>query len=347
MGCLKRTARFLLLVAILMELGLLLWVRERSPSGLLGWEETSNRDRWYSEAAPNPPYSIGPGDRETLEGFVASAGILDGITSDFEVTVALRNLVRTTCPAIEKSPETNDPVEILEGYLNGRGGACGSLASVYCAVLITQGYRARVVQLVRDEMYLNDWVDGPPDTHVTVEVFSNEHGKWYVNDPTFNCVFYPENSHVPLSAAEIQSRIASGLPDIGETGFTRYELAGVIVPDYAGTDTLQRVDTYYIDPVLVFENVFLLYYDIYADRPEGGFQKYVSLLTARFTGTEKIVRILGPGQAPGHIFYFNVLANWIPVVIVGLLILLMIPSGRPAQDYEDEEEDEGEVDEEE
>jgi len=342
----KKFIGFLFVIAVLAECCLLWWIKTGAPGGPLGWVETADASVYYGPGAPDPPYRLSPEDRELLVNAVADAHALSSASGEFDRITALRNWARSTCPEFgTKSPPTNDPSDILQSFESGVGGSCGSIASVYAAALIAHGYRARIVQLIRDDNDIPRWTSGPPDTHLEVEVFSPDHQKWIVSDPTFNCWFHRPDSDAPLSARELQLIATEPGTDFSKTGWIPLTLSGTVVAEYDGYDTHPKVSEYYIDPVLLFRNIFILYYDIYGSRPEDPVQKYSQLVLARLTGSEKIVRLLAPGQKPSIVLRFNQAANWLPVVGLVLLVMLLVPSGsapQPEGDETDEVEDDEE-----
>lgn len=335
---------FLVLVA---EAGLLYWVKEEAPGGLMSWVETHDASPYYGASAPDPPYDLSMDTRQFLAGRVAEAHVLSTVTGEFGRIAALRNWTRVSCGNTSNFPHTNNPVEILRAYDNGSGGACGSMATLYCATLITHGFRVRLVQLIRDRNDVPRWLHGPVDTHVTVEVYSDEIGKWYVSDPTFNCWFHRGDTNTPLSARELQEIAVNPDVNFSSTGWIPLSRAGVVVAEYDGASTLPRVESYYIDPALLFINVFLLYYDVYGKPPEEPVQKYSSILQARFLGTEKIVWLLPPGDETSYILILQGMVNWIPLGLIFILILIMVPGSKQTAEAEEEEDQEEEEEEEE
>ncbi len=342
MGCCsKKALGFLLILVIIAEAYLLWWIRTEAPAGLIGWVETADASPYYGENAPDPPYTLSLEDRQALIDLAAESHALSGVQDDFATIVALRNLVRESCPLLEKGPDTNDPSELIGHFAQGRGGYCGAIAAVYCATLMAHGYRARLVELVRDSNDIPIWNEGPLDTHVEVEVFSPDHRKWIVSDPTFNCWFHRPGSTEPLSARELQLIAHDPGIDFSQTGWISLADAGAVVAEYDGYSTQPTVESYFIDPVQLFRNVFLLYYDVYSDRPDDPYQKYSQLLTARFLGTEKVIRLLAPNQKRSSIVYYQTTANWLPLVALALLVLLLIPSPpAPVEEEDEDEEDE-------
>ena len=343
MCCTRKLTGYLLLLAIIVEAGLMYWLKTQAPVGFLGWEETSDVSQYYGPSAPDPPYDIGFDAKQTLLDEVASSHALSNAQTDFDRIVALRNWTRETCPRITKSPDTNSPLEILQAYRRGEGGACGSLASLYCATLIAHSYRARILELIRDPADIPRWREGPLDTHVTVEVFSPAHQKWIEMDPTFNCWYHRPGGNEPLSARELQLIVANPGVDFSRTGLISLARAGAIVAETGGFNTTPTVETYYIDPILIHQNAFLLYYNVFLPDLKAPAQKLVRILSARFLGTEKVVWMLLPGQKQSYMAVFERTANWTPAAILVLLVLMLIPSGPShTSDYESEGDDDEE-----
>jgi transglutaminase-like putative cysteine protease len=347
MGCSKGSIGFLLILVIIAEGYFLWWLKTDAPVGMIAWViawvETDDYESYYGSLAPDPPYTISAEDKQLLIDMVAESHALSGVQGDFETVAALRNLTREICPAIERRTLSNDPSEILDAFRSGTGGACGALSALYCAALIAHGYRARVIELIRDGNDIDQWRNGPVDTHVTVEVYLPEIGDWFVSDPYFNCYFLTPGSNRPLPAWYLQKIAVNPEMDISETGPIPIVETGQIIPVYDGYDTLPKIETYPVDPILMYQNVFLLYYDIYGRRPKDPVQKWSELITSRLSQSEKVVRILAEGQKPGTIYYFNQAANWLPVAGIVLLLLLLVPSGRsPVVEEEEIEEEEDE-----
>ena len=340
--CSKKLIGFLFIIVIIAEGYLLWWIKVIAPTGLITWEETADVSPYYGPDAPDPPYTLSPDDRQLLIDMAAESHALSGAMSDFEIIANLRNLTRLSCPIIEKRSLPNDPSDILEAFGRGEGAACGAMSSVYCALLIAHGYRARVMELIRDPYDVVRWNIGPEDTHVCVEVFSPDHEKWFISDPIFNCWYHMPDSDIPLSARELQLLADDPPIDIRQTGWMPLADAGLVVAEMDRSDTMPRVDTYAIDPVMMFRNVFLLYFDIYGEVPDDPVQKWTELIIARITKSTKVVWLLPEGQSRSIIYYYQQAVNWLPVVGLVLFILLLVPSGGPSriedeEEYEDEE----------
>ncbi|HEX9745551.1 MAG TPA: transglutaminase-like domain-containing protein [bacterium] len=336
----KKFLWFLFLVALAAEGYLGYWIKETAPGGLLAWVETDTPAKWYRADTQDPPTRLPVDDKQYLVQAVADAHVLSNVEGEFNRIAALRQWTRESCPEISMYPHNNDASDILDAYEAGNGGACGSLATLYCAALVSHGYRARIVQLIRDRWDVEHWNDGPLDTHVTVEVYSPEKGKWFVSDPTFNCWFHAAENMAPMSAREIQDLVTNNTVNFSQTGWVPLGRAGEIVAEYGDVHTLPTIDSYYIDPTLLYANIFLLYYDIYAKRPEDPFRKYSYLSQARILGTEKIVWIQPSGSATSQILLKQRMFNYIPIGLIVLLILIMIPAGAVVQDDDEVDEEE-------
>jgi hypothetical protein len=338
----KKFLLFLLLIGILVEGGLLVWMDKLAPSGGIGWEETGDASKYYGPNAPDPPYHLSIDDRDFLVQHVSESGILADAQTDFERIAALRRWVHSLCPKIEKNAISNDPSEIVDAFERGEGTACGTLSLLYCSTLIAHGYRARLVQTIRDPHDVPLWSKGSPDTHVTVEVFLPESQEWIVSDPTFNCCYRFPDSDARLNARELQVIATDSKWHITDQGWINVIRTGRVIAETDGPTTPPTAEEYYIDPVLLYGNVFLLYYDIYDRTPRDLTQKIVRLFTTHVLGTEKMVWLLPPGMGRTYISAFYSAANWIPVGIAVVLLMLLIPVPRPSEEEEGNEDEEDE-----
>jgi len=347
MCCTRKSLSFFLLLFILIELSLIYYSDNFAPIGFLGWEEISNPSEYYLPNSPDPPYKLDKNSRDLIAQKVAEAHVLSGVDSDFDRIASLRNWTRNVCPKLHPDINSNSPSDILKGFDEGKGVLCGGLASLYCAALLTHGYRARIVQLIRDETNIARWTHGPPDTHVTVEVFSPQHSKWIVMDPTFNCWFHLPDDTTPLSARELQILACSPPADFSQTGWISLAEAGTLVPEYDRSQTSPKVETYYIDPCLLYKNVFLLYYNVWQPPVTKWQQKLSRIILARLMGKEKIVRLLAPGQKRSIFASIYLATNWLPLGILIITILIITPfPPPPTEEIEEEEEKQNEEEEE-
>lgn len=338
--CSRKLIGLLFLLAVISEVGLLVWVKTSAPAGMLGWVETRDPSQYYGPNAPDPPYELTIEDRDLLVNRVAEANALSGVMDDFGRIAALRNWTRSSCTAIKTGHGTYDPSEVVEQFESGQPVACGEPASLYCATLIAHGHRARLVQLIRDPLDVPHWREDPPDTHLTVEVYSPAHQDWMVSDPTFNCWFHLPDSDSPLSARDLQLIATDPEWFSSEVGWVSIVRTGRVIADTDGHPIEPTAENYYIDPVLLFANVFFLYHDAYGSPPEDPVQRYIRLAAAHVLGTEKVVWCLPPGQGRSYIAFMHASANWLPVGILVLLILLLVPGGKMPVDEDDNREEE-------
>ena len=337
--CSKKFVGFLLLIAILAEGCLLVWMKFYSPTGMLGWVETADAAPYYGPTAPDPPYHLSIDDRDMLTARVAESLALSVVGDDFSRITALREWTRTACPKIALNDLSNDPSDILEAFDRGEGGACGSLATLYCAVLISHGYRARLIQLVRDTKDVPIWGRGPLDTHVTVEVFNSDDGEWMIGDPTFNAWFHFPDCDIKRNARDLQLIAIDPVANFSDNGSGPFVRTRKVIAETRPDPIEPTVENYYIDPVLLYQNVFFLYYDVFDTRERSTTQKIVRFASAHVLGTEKVVWLLPPGQDRSYIFMLHTAANWIPIGIPFLLLLLLIPGSRPPEEEEEDEEE--------
>jgi hypothetical protein len=347
MCCTRKFVGFVLLLAVVCEGFLIWWMKERAPVGLIWWEETSDASPYYSQGVPDPPYNLDLESKEMINQAVTKSGALSKAKTDFDKIVALRNWTRQSCPVLDREQPSNRPADILKRFQSGGGGVCGSLGFLYCGALLANGYRARVDMLLRRADDITKWGEGAPDTHVEVEVYSPDHDKWIVMDPTFNCWFHRPGEMVPLSAREIQEIVNNPNIDISHTGRISMERSGAIVPEYDGFSSLPTTETYFIDPIETFRNVFLLYYNVFEPPAKDPIQKYTRNIGGRLLRTAKVIWLLPEGRNKDYIVAFEYAADWLPIGILLLIVMALIPAGPVKKHYEEDVEDEEEDDNEE
>jgi hypothetical protein len=333
MNCSRRLITFLLLLSIVIEVGLLVWLKKNAPNGYLGFIEVEDVTPWYSPDTPAPPYTLDEESKQEILAKVTESGALSVAITDFDRIVDLRNWTRQSCPKISRSEALITSKEILDSFEKGNGGACGALAQVYCATLMAHGYKARIVQLLRNEYDVPHWNESRFDTHVTVEVFSSDDQKWICMDPTFNCWFRKPDSLEPLSVRELQLIAMDPASYATDQGWVRISDNGMVISESDGFSTLPTLDTYYIDPIQIFRNPFLLYYDAYHPRLTNPIDKLKRIFNARYNNTEKLVWLLPPGRVPDYMVRYESTVNWLPVVILVLLLLRIGMRNRRQKSY--------------
>lgn len=163
-------------------------------------------------------------------------------SSEEEIRTKLMNRVK-----IKESDYSDSPLVLLEQSKNGRGMICGGLASIYFNALKGQGYKARMVKLLRQSVHT-------PDAHQTVEVWQD--GGWKISDPTFNVEFWRKNRRV--GAAEIQESVLTG-----GYGDVKYRFKGDV--QYPA-----RLDEYYMNWQPLFNNVFVMGRSVYSAKKRYG-----------------------------------------------------------------------------
>ena len=99
------------------------------------------------------------------------------------------------------SPSANPKgaLEILKGVEEGQTFFCAHYADTLCSAAASLGWVDRTLALRRHKDYPGA---GAPE-HSTTEIWSNQHRKWVVIDPTAN--MYVEKNGVPLNAFEIRT----------------------------------------------------------------------------------------------------------------------------------------------
>jgi len=124
-----------------------------------------------------------------------------------------------------------------EAYLEMREGKpvlCGNLAEIYVALCESAGLTARSVGL---SLMVRDGTFGS-DTHAGAEIWIPEMGGWVYQDPTFNCYWTIDGR--PASALQLHNALMSG-----------HE----IKPVAANAKAQTAVDSYYVDPRLLFRHI--------------------------------------------------------------------------------------------
>jgi hypothetical protein len=139
-------------------------------------------------------------EREKLDAVVARG------STDFDKILALKGW--TGAQWKFGTPRPYPPwnaVVILDGVRAGKhGGWCGQYAQVFAQALLSEGYRARYIEL------------GPPGNpygHFTTEVWVSDLGKWVVVDPTpldDNDCYFVDGRGEPMSAREIHRAVVTG-----------------------------------------------------------------------------------------------------------------------------------------
>jgi len=137
---------------------------------------------------PANPLLIRLREREELD------SLLKESSSEIERFTVLQNWTRS-----QWEPGTPNPypkwnaIEILDSIRAGKtGGFCGQYTQVFVQALASLGYQARYVEL---------------RGHVTVEVWSNELGKWILMDPFYGLVFLRKGTR--LNAHEVYRAVKS------------------------------------------------------------------------------------------------------------------------------------------
>jgi mannan endo-1,4-beta-mannosidase len=96
------------------------------------------------------------------------------------------------------SKETTDALEILKGIDEGQSYFCVQYAHLYASAAASLGWVDRELALRRHQ----DPPGGGSTEHLTTEIWSNQHRKWIMMDPTAN--MHLEKDGVPLNGFEIR-----------------------------------------------------------------------------------------------------------------------------------------------
>jgi len=149
-----------------------------------------------------------------------------------EIMQKVTNTVKRT-----ENHDSHDVVDILEHVDRGGGLGCSGMAALYSGALSANGFENRRIVLLRN-MY------GVYDAHSVVEVYENQ--RWIIYDPTFN-ISYVKNGQM-IGAQEISESLYDGSDDEIE------------IVHYGEVAYPARLDTYYMDWLPLYNNVFVLEY---------------------------------------------------------------------------------------
>jgi len=129
---------------------------------------------------------------------------------------------------------TRAPREAYVEMRQGKPVLCGNLAEIYVALCESAGLVARTVGL---SLMVRDGTFGS-DTHAGAEIWLPELGGWIYQDPTFNC-YWTVNGR-PASALQLHNALMSG---------------DEIAPIAANAKAQAMLDSYYVDPRLLFRHI--------------------------------------------------------------------------------------------
>jgi hypothetical protein len=166
----------------------------------------------------------------------------------------LRNWTRTQVKQFNLYSRSYYPDEIIECLRTGKtGGSCGPLALVLDAISSINGVQTRRIITTRGQLF--DSVD----VHVSIETWSDKLNKWYVSDPMFNCYFVTNNdSNISLNAFEIHKlKKKYENDDLAAKGMSNFAAKGVVKAVQDRDKTNPTIQSYYIDPFLLYNRVFV------------------------------------------------------------------------------------------
>lgn len=176
--------------------------------------------------------------------------------TEFDKQIALRkwtrnNLINLPIPI---SIERDNPIILYQEPTKGLSSAtCGQLSLVYAYALDAFRQKFRIVSLIRN---MNIFNRNFRDSHVVAEVWSNKYNKWYVSDPTFNGYFVDKNS-IPLNAFEIRQAIYKTREELKGKGISNLAYANKIKFERDGAIEEPTLLSYYIDPFLIYGDIFI------------------------------------------------------------------------------------------
>jgi hypothetical protein len=203
------------------------------------------------------------------------------------------------------------PNEIIEELRAGKTGAsCGPLALILDAVSSVNGVETRRIFITRGRLF------DRTDVHVTVETWSDTLQKWYVSSPMFNCFFVKGNDEAAcLNALEIH-KISENCEN---DSFSARDCVNAVQDLDRTYPTLQ---SYYIDPLLLYNNVFVMNLRRSAYHKELPVRAFSRLLN-RFYPKDKILYVRPKGAAVPLPIMFTIGLDYTLTWIIPSLILLL------------------------
>lgn len=148
--------------------------------------------RFRFDSAENPKL------KQLRERYNLDAVIAPG-TTEFDQQVLLMDWVHNRFRKFgQPASSARGALEILEGISEGQAFFCTQYAQLFASAAASLGWVDRVLALRRHQ----DLIPGRSSEHATTEIWSNQHRKWIMLDPTSN--MYLEKDGVPLNAYEIR-----------------------------------------------------------------------------------------------------------------------------------------------
>jgi hypothetical protein len=242
---------------------------------------------------------------------------LDGLDEHRKHSI-LRNWTRKLTKRISLDTNGYYPDEIIEELRAGKAGAsCGPLAVILDSVSSVNGIETRKIFLTRGLMF--DRVD----VHITIEMWSNKLRKWYVNSPMFNCYFVKNGDEADyLNALEIHKIRKEWQSNGPVTDALRFTETGLIKAIQDIDRTQPTIQSYYIDPFLLYNNVFVINLrrsEYHKELPD----RAIARLRNRYYPKDKILYVRPKGTAIPIPVMFTIGLDYTLTWIIPSLILLL------------------------
>lgn len=241
--------------------------------------------------------------------------------TEFDKQIALRKWIRNSLTnlSVPTSTENNNLIILYQELREGISSAtCGQLSLLYAYALDSFQQKFRIVSLIRD---MNIFNRSSEDSHVVIEIWSNEYNKWYISDPTFNGYFVDKDG-IPMNALEIREAIYETREELKGTGISNLAYANKIKFERNGTKEEPTLLSYYIDPFLIYDDIFIKGGQLYNNQ---GFLDKIKLVFERIYRKSSVSYYLVDEYHPPlildkiyiYLFFIN------PVLIFITLIMLL------------------------
>ena len=266
----------------------------------------------YEYNLPPSTKSFYPGPMEQkIRELSSDLGDLNGLDEHKKHSV-LRNWTRKLAKRMSLDTQGYYPTEMIEELRAGKAGAsCGTLALILDAVSLVNGVETRRIFTTRGRLF------DRMDVHVTVETYSSKLRKWHITDPMFNCFFVKGNDEAAcLNALEIH-KISENCEN---DSFSARDCVKAVQDLDRTYPTLQ---SYYIDPLLLYNEVFIINLRRSAYHKELPV-RMVSRLLNRYYPKDKILYVRPKGAAVPLPVMFTIGLDYTLTWIIPFLILLLV-----------------------
>lgn len=201
--------------------------------------------------------------------------------SNMENARQVREFVRSFATNSGNVVVSDSPIELFKEYQKEGGTLiCGAVSFMEAGFLQGFGIPVRIIQFIQPQGATSPYFPKITASHITVEVWSEYHRKWYISDPTFNVRMFDGNG-IPLSAAELRNMKYSFVENTQiQNGDFHPSYAAAVRVDYGKIeDDGSALDKRNIPPLLLSEHIFILT----GEKPQGLLAKIKNRYTKAYS----------------------------------------------------------------